>query len=81
MEPSGTFSHLGGTFSHLGGTELVTFVKIGTCNGTSYNFVPLERNLTSYIWNGTFITTAFQYHAQGNPKNQNILEEIDNSLG
>ena len=49
MEPSGTFSHLGGTFSHLGGTELVTFVKIGTCNGTSYNFVPLERNLTSYI--------------------------------
>ena len=21
-----------------------TFVKIGTCNETSYNFVPLERN-------------------------------------
>ena len=38
-----------GTFLHLCGTELVTFVKIGTCNGTSYNFVPLERNLTSYI--------------------------------
>ena len=37
--------------------ELVTFFKIGTCNGTSYNFVPLERNLTSYIWNGTFVTT------------------------
>ena len=49
---------LSGTFSQLGGTELVTFVKIGTCNGTSYNFVPLERNLTSYIWNGTFDTTA-----------------------
>ena len=38
--------------------ELVTFVKIGTCNGTSYNFKPLERNLTSYIWNGTCDTTG-----------------------
>ena len=25
--------------------EVVTFDKIGNCNGTSYNFVPLERNL------------------------------------
>ena len=43
-----------GTFPHLGGTELKRngtsyFCKFGTCNGTSYNFVPLERNLTSYI--------------------------------
>ena len=43
-----------GTFSSLDGTELKRngtsyFVKIGTCNGTSYNFEPLERNLTSYI--------------------------------
>ena len=51
---------LSGNFSPLSGTELVTFVKIGTCNGTSYNFVPLEQNLTSYIWNGTFVTTGLQ---------------------
>ena len=47
MELSGTFSHLGGTELKWNGTSY--FVKIGTCNGTSYNFMPLERNLTSYI--------------------------------
>ena len=54
------------TFSHLDGTELKRngssyFVKIGTCNRTSYHFEPLERNLTSYITNGTFDTTEPTY--------------------
>ena len=43
----GTFSSLDGTELNRNGTSY--FVKIGTCNGTSYNFEPLERNLTSYI--------------------------------
>ena len=56
MELFRTFSNLDGTELKRNGTSY--FVNIGTCNGTSYNFVPLERNLTSYIWNGTFITTG-----------------------
>ena len=47
MELSITFSQLDGTELKQNGTSY--FVKIGTCNGTSYNFVPLEQNLTSYI--------------------------------
>ena len=56
MELFRTFSHLDGTELKRNGTSY--FVKIGTCNGTSYHFEPLERNLTSYIWNGTFDTTG-----------------------
>ena len=48
VELFGTF-FMGGT--KTGGTELKR-------NGTSYNSMPLERNLTSYIWNGTFDTTV-----------------------
>ena len=46
------------TFLHFAGTELVTFARVGICNRTSYYFVSLEQNLTSYIRNGTFDTTA-----------------------
>ena len=44
MELSGIFTHLGGRELKWNGTSY--FFNIGTCNGTSYNFVPLERNLT-----------------------------------
>ena len=47
MELSGTFSNLGGTELKWNGTSY--FCQNWNCNGTSYNFVLLERNLTSYI--------------------------------
>ena len=56
MQLSGTFSHLGGTELKWNGTSY--FCNIWTSNRTSYNLLPLERNLTSYIWNGTFVTTG-----------------------
>ena len=40
--------------------------------------VPLERNFTSYIWNGTFETTGFSYvkpHAIGFNRNYFYWEE------